>query len=60
MAERRIPDDYDNGPVDPYGTYYRSGYYYPVNTVRPGSAAAFASRTTSYSARNPLSRMILP
>lgn len=36
MAERQnVQTIYDNGPVDPYGTYYRSGYYYPVNTVRP-------------------------
>ncbi|OAI51932.1 hypothetical protein AYO46_00995 [Betaproteobacteria bacterium SCGC AG-212-J23] len=36
MAERQnVQTVYDNGPVDPYTTYYRSGYYYPVNTVRP-------------------------
>jgi hypothetical protein len=35
MAERQnVQTIYDGAPVDPYTTY-RSGYYYPVNTVRP-------------------------
>jgi hypothetical protein len=35
MAERQnVQTIYDGAPVDPYTTYYRGGYYYPVNTVR--------------------------
>ena len=36
MAERQnVQTIYDSAPVDPYTTYYRSGYYYPVNRVVP-------------------------
>ena len=38
MAERQnVQTVYDNAPVDPYDTYYRSAYpgYYPVSSVRP-------------------------
>jgi len=35
MAERQnVQTIYDGAPVDPYSPYYRSGYYYPVSTVR--------------------------
>lgn len=36
MAERQnVQSIYDAATVEPYSTYYRGGYYYPVNTVRP-------------------------